>query len=63
MGHGKGVISSFVKKKSTALSMPCEVAIYRMVEKSQATDSLLDKIKYEIICFYFVRNDLHQVWM
>ena len=63
MGHGKGVIISFVKKESTALSMPCYVAVCRMVEKFRATDSLQDKIKFEIVCFYSMRNGLHQVCM
>jgi hypothetical protein len=31
--------------------MLCEIAIYRMVEKFQATDSWLDKIKYHMILF------------
>jgi len=31
--------------------MPCEVAIYRMVEKFRATDLLPDKIKYDMFLF------------
>jgi hypothetical protein len=44
--HGKGVIISSVKEKNHCISMPCEIAIYRMVKKFQATDSWPDKIKF-----------------
>jgi hypothetical protein len=46
--------------KKYCISIPCEIAIYRMVENVLATDSL-PVIKYEIVCFYLMRNGLHKV--
>jgi len=42
-------LSVLSRKRKHCISMPCEIAIYRMVGKFQATDLWLDKIKYDII--------------